>query len=147
MIPLDLEKEILRLALVEGWPPGTIAKQVGVHHSVVTRVMDQAGLPRTKASRPSMIEPFVDFILERLNEYPNLHASRLYEMAKKRGYPGAEDHFRHQVAKLRPRKPTEAYLRLRSLPGEQAQVDWAHFGKIQVGRAQRWLMAFVMVLS
>jgi len=31
--------------------------------------------------------------------------------------------------------------------GEQAQVDWAHFGKFTVGRAQRPLMAFVMVLS
>jgi hypothetical protein len=41
----------------------------------------------------------------------------------------------------------EAYLRLRTLPGEQAQVDWAHFGKLPVGRAQRPLMAFVMVLS
>ena len=46
------------------------------------------------------------------------------------------------------RGPTvEAYLRLRTLPGEQAQVDWAHFGKLTVGRAQRPLMAFVMVLS
>ena len=31
--------------------------------------------------------------------------------------------------------------------GEQAQVDWAHFGKLTVGRAVRPLMAFVMVLS
>jgi hypothetical protein len=31
--------------------------------------------------------------------------------------------------------------------GEQAQVDWAHFGKLTVGRALRPLMAFVMVLS
>jgi hypothetical protein len=33
------------------------------------------------------------------------------------------------------------------LPGEQAQVDWAHFGKQQVGGAERPLMAFVVVLS
>jgi len=25
---------------------------------------------------------------------------------------------------LRPRRPAEAYLRLKTLPGEQAQVDW-----------------------
>ncbi|MGK4004914.1 hypothetical protein WMF31_19945 [Sorangium sp. So ce1036] len=31
--------------------------------------------------------------------------------------------------------------------GEQAQVDWAHFGKLAVGRALRPLWAFVMVLS
>jgi hypothetical protein len=33
------------------------------------------------------------------------------------------------------------------LPGEQAQVDWAHFGHLTIGRAKRPLMAFVMVLS
>jgi hypothetical protein len=48
---------------------------------------------------------------------------------------------------LRPRPAAEAYLRLRTLPAEQAQVDWAHFGKLQIGRALRPLMAFVMVLS
>ena len=41
----------------------------------------------------------------------------------------------------------EAYLRLKTLPGEQAQVDWGHFGTITIGRATRPLMAFVMVLS
>jgi transposase len=66
---------------------------------------------------------------------------------KARGYPGAPDHFRAIVARLRPRPAGEAYLRLRTLPGEQGQVDWAHFGKLTVGRAVRPLMAFVMVLS
>jgi hypothetical protein len=48
---------------------------------------------------------------------------------------------------MRPRPVAQAYLRLRTLPGEQAQVDWAHLGHIEVGRARRPLMAFVMVLS
>jgi hypothetical protein len=51
------------------------------------------------------------------------------------------------VAEHRPRRPAEAYLRLCSLPAEQAQVDWAHFNHLQIGRARRPLMAFVMVLS
>lgn len=45
------------------------------------------------------------------------------------------------------RPKAEAYLRLRTLPGEQAQVDWGHFGHLTFGRARRPLMAFVMVLS
>ena len=32
-------------------------------------------------------------------------------------------------------------------PGEQAQVDWAHFGQVMVGRARRTLSCFVMTLS
>ena len=39
------------------------------------------------------------------------------------------------------------FHRLRTLPGEQGQVDWGHFGKIQMGSAERPLSAFVMVLG
>ena len=38
-------------------------------------------------------------------------------------------------------------MRLRTLPAEQAQTDWGHFGKIKVGNAMRALMVFLMVLS
>ena len=68
-------------------------------------------------------------------------------MVTARGYTGGPDHFCHRIAQLRPRRPREAYLRLRTLAGEQAQVDWAHFGKLTIGRAERPLMAFVLVLS
>ena len=68
-------------------------------------------------------------------------------MAHERGYRGSADHFRHLIACLRPRPKAEAFLRLRSLPGEQAQVDWGHFGHLAIGCARRPLMAFVMVLS
>src|SRR3954449_6009728 len=36
-------------------------------------------------------------------------------MVHERGYRGSPDHFRHLVAEHRPRRPAEAYLRLRSL--------------------------------
>ncbi|MCK7495953.1 MAG: IS21 family transposase [Comamonadaceae bacterium] len=74
-------------------------------------------------------------------------ASRLYAMARERGYCGGPDHFRHLIALHRPRPKAEAYLRLRTLAGEQGQVDWGHFGHLEIGRARRALMAFVMVLS
>lgn len=36
----EVEAEIRRLAHAEGWPRGTIANQLGVHHEVVERVLD-----------------------------------------------------------------------------------------------------------
>lgn len=148
MIARALETEILRLHHTEHWPVGTIATQLRVHHSTVRRVLAQAGAPVAQPTpRPSIIEPYRAFIVETLGKYPTLRASRLYTMVRERGYPGAPDHFRAIVARLRPRPAAQAYLRLRTLPGEQAQVDWAHFGKLTVGRAVRPLMAFVMVLS
>jgi len=143
-----LEAKILRYHFVEQWGVHTIAAQLNIHHSTVARVLSQAGMPRaTRAPQPSMIDPYLPFITETLEKFPKLTAARLYAMAQARGYPGGPSHFRAHIAQLRPKPPAEAYLRLKTLPAEQAQVDWGHFGYIEMGRARRPLMAFVMVLS
>ncbi len=148
MIPKETEAEIVRLYHGERWPIGTIAGQLGLHHTTVQRVLRDTGVdPKIVAPRPSMADPFVPFIVEQLEKYPGLRSSRLFVMIKERGYPGGPDHLRRIVSRLRPKKPAEAFQRLRTMPGEQGQVDWAHFGKLQIGRAQRSLWTFVMVLS
>ena len=148
MISKEREAEILRLYHAEKWPIGTIASQLGLHHTTVQRVLAQAGLaPKVVTSRPSIADPYLGFMLEVLTKYPRLHASRLFQMVRERGYPGRPDHFRRVVGRLRPRPAADAFLRLKTLPGEQAQVDWGHFGKVQIGAAERTLWAFVMVLS
>ncbi len=148
----DLVAQILRLHTVEKWRVGTIARQLHVHRDAVRRVL--AGHPvsegapvHTSPLRPSRIDPYRPFILATLAKFPTLTAARLHAMVVERGYVGAGSHFRLLIAGMRPRPPAEAYLRLRTLPGEQAQVDWGHFGHLQIGRARRPLMAFVMVLS
>ena len=147
-ISQELEAKILRYFHVEKWLVGTIARQLDVHHSTVDRVLSQAGLPKAeRAHRPSLIDPYLPFVLTTLKQYPRLTASRLHAMIGERGYTGGEDHFRHLIAHYRPRPQPEAYLRLKTLPGEQAQVDWGHFGKVTIGKAERTLMAFVIVLS
>lgn len=147
MIPADREAEILRLYHAEKWLIGTIASQLGIHHSTVERVLRQAGLDTTKILRPSIADPYVPFMIETLEKYPKLCASRLFEMVKERGYPGRPDHFRAVVSRFRPRPVPEAFMRLRTLPGEVAQCDWGHFGKIKIGRAQRRLLGFVMTAA
>jgi len=132
--PPDIEAQILRFYQAEKWTVGTIARQLHIHHSVVRRVLAQAGLPRIgPPSRPSMIDAYLPFIRQTLESFPTLTASRLYVMAYERGYRGSPDHFRHLIACHRPRQKAEAYLRLRCLPGEQAQVDWGHFGHLEIG--------------
>lgn len=148
MIPAQTEAEIKRLSEAEKWPPGTIASQLCVHHSVVERVLGAESLRKGLVRmRPSILDPYLPFMLATLTKYPRLPASRLFQMVKERGYKGAPDHFRSLVARHRPRPAPEAYLRLRTLAGEQAQVDWADFGKVQVDGGERRLFAFVMVLS
>src|SRR5512140_2986811 len=148
MITKEKEAEVMRLYHAEKWPVGTIADQLGVHHTTVQRVLGQAGVdPKVVAPHTSMVDPYEPFLREQLAKYPTLRSSRLFVMLQERGYPGGPDHLRRVISRLRPKKPAEAFQRLRTLPGEQAQVDWAHFGKLPVGRAVRPLWAFVMVLS
>ena len=68
-------------------------------------------------------------------------------MLRDRGFTGSAVQLRRHVRTVRPTPPAEAYLRLATLRGEQAQADWAHFGAIQIGRARRALSCFVLVLS
>jgi transposase len=144
----ELEANILRFYHVEKWRVGTIARQLHVHHSVVRRVLAQAGLPpRDSLPRPKQIDRYLPLIRQTLEHYPTLTASRVYAMVRERGYRGSPDHFRHLIALHRPRRAAEAYLRLSTLIGEQGQIDWGHFGYLQIGRARRPLMAFVAVLS
>ena len=139
---------ILRLHHVEGWPVGTIGVELGRHHDTVESVLAHAGLGVQKVTtRTRLVDPFLPFLKETLEKYPRLRASRLWSMVKARGYTGSKSGFRAIVGRLRPRPSAEAYLRRSVLPGQEAQVDWAHFGKLVVGRASRDLWAFVMVLS
>jgi transposase len=143
----EVKVEILRLYHAEKWPPNTIARQLRIHHSVVKRVLTQDGVPAaTINARPRKVDPYLGLIEETLKKYPKLAASRLYVMARERGYTGGPSRFRAVVAQYRPRS-AEAYQRLRTLPGEQAQIDWGYFGKIKFGNCERRLSAFVMVLS
>ena len=106
-----------RLHHAEHWPIGTLARQLRVHHSTVRRVLAQAGVPVLQPTvRASLIDPYRAFINHTLTAYPTLRVSRLYQRVHERGYPGAPDHFRALIARLRPRPVTEAYLRLRALP-------------------------------
>ncbi len=140
--------KILRLHHVERWPVGTIGTQLSRHHDTIERVLAQSGLEvRKESTRPRLVDPYIPFIKETLEKHPRLRASRLWWMAKARGYPGSKSGFRAIVNRLRPRRAAEAYLRRVVLPGQEAQVDWAHFGKISIGRAIRDLWVFVMVLS
>jgi len=152
MIPAETSTRICHLFVAQRWTVGAIARELGVHHSTVRRALRDAGhlgpvAALRTSTRATLADPFVPFLIATLEQYPSITASRLYDMVKSRGYTGARDHFRSIVRSLRPLRSHEAYLRLETLPGDEAQVDWGSFGHLQVGRARRPLSAFVMVLS
>jgi transposase len=148
MIPEELRSRMRRLFFAEHWKVGTIAAELDVHHDTVTLAIEASRFINTKY-RPlaSVLDPYKGFLLETLDKHPRLRATRLYDMITPRGYTGSVVQLRRYVRKVRPVSTKEAFFRLRTLPGEQAQVDWACFGRITIGRAKRALSCFVMVLG
>jgi len=145
----ETARKIRRLFFAEHWPVGTIATQTGVHRDVVERL---AGLTSTlRVLPPPQASPLLaehrDFIHDTLTQYPTLRATRVFDMITARGYAGSVRTVREHVARVRPKRPADAYLRLETFPGEQAQVDWAFIGQREVAGGRRGLWMFVMVLS
>jgi transposase len=146
MIDPEVRVQIRRYFYAEHWKVGTIAEALGVHPDTVKRAIEVDRFHRAEQLRSSMLDPYVGFLRQTLELHPRLRATRLHQMLRDRGYGGSVEQLRRVVARLRPH-PQEAFLRLQVFAGEQAQVDWAHFGTVTIGRARRALSCFVMTLS
>jgi len=146
MIPPELKAEIRRLFFAEHWKIGTIADALRISWDTVRSAIGSAGFNRAPFVRASLVEPYVPFIRATLERYPRLRATRLHAMLQERGFAGSVRVVRRVVAELRPAQH-EAFLRRVTLPGEEAQVDWASFGLVDVEGTQRRLSCFLMVLS
>jgi transposase len=146
MLNLETQAHIRHLFYAEHWKIGTIAQQLGVHHDAVRHALQTDSFHREQALRPCITDPYVEFVRETLKNYPQLRATRIFQMVRDRGYTGSIVQLRRVVARLRPVQ-REAFLRLCVFPGEQAQADWAHFGEVRVGRARRRLSCFLITLS
>ena len=148
MISPELQTRIRRLYYAEHWKVGTIAAELGVHRDVVTRAIEPERLARTSLrASVGKLDPYKDFVQLTLEQYPRLRATRIFQMIQSRGYGGSIWTLRDFVRDIRPGGSREAFFRLSTLPGEQAQVDWASFGSIPMGKTRRALSCFVMVLS
>src|SRR5664279_5702984 len=146
MISKETIAQIRRYFYAEHWKIGTIARELGVHPDAVRNAIEAERFHSTQALRASIVDPYIPFLLQTLEQHPALRATRLYHMIRDRGYSGGVVQLRRSVARLRPHS-REPFLQLHAFAGEQAQVDWAHFGHVMVGRAKRALSCFVATLS
>jgi transposase len=146
MISPEVRAQIRRYFYAEHWKIGTIAQELSVHPDAVRNAIEAEKFKSSQPMRASAVDPYVGFIQQTLEQHPRLRATRIYAMLRDRGYLGSVGQLRRVVARLRP-QPREAFLQLETFPGEQGQVDWAHFGSVMVGRAKRSLSCFVMTLS
>jgi len=113
-----------------------IAAKLGVSRKTVSRYLqgrEKKPVYGPRPVRPSMLDPYRQYLQERIQTYPELSAVRLLDEIRQRGYRGSVTILRDYLATLRP-KAIPIEIRFETEPGEQAQFDYGEertsFGKV-----------------
>lgn len=143
------ERFVIRELYGKGVSISEIARLTGHDRKTIRAALSQPLLPAPRPARPrraSRLAPYVPYLEQRLADGV-CNAHKLYLEIAKRGYPGKETMVRAFVQPFREARRAQATVRFETAPGEQAQVDWGHFGTIEHrGRTHR-LYGFVMTLG
>lgn len=111
--------------------------------STIKRFQENGGNPTTPASK---LDPYKDYLLARLEEFPSLSVVKLHREITDMGFCGGTTIVADFTKPYRiPRKSTS--IRFETDPGQQAQVDFAELGKHKIGGQAFKLSLFAMVLS
>jgi transposase len=134
----------------EGLSVSEIARRTGHDRKTIRARLAEplVTAPMTRESRGSKLDAFIPYLEKRIG-VGVLNASKLYDEIRALGYTGKDRLVRGFVQPYREarRREAEATVRFETEPGEQAQVDWGHFGTLQHQARQRKLYAFVMTLG
>ncbi len=124
-----------------------IARELGVNRQTVRRYLENPEKEKYCRRTPygSQLDAYVDYVTGRLREYPDMSAEKLYREVRDKGFRGSYRAVAYYVSRVRPEKDQKAFLRYETGPGEQAQADWAQFGKINYYGRECELSCFIFV--
>ena len=99
--------------------------------------------------RASKLDPYRDYLNERLKQCPELTGTRLLREINKLGYQGGYSILTEYLSDIRPRSQSAFEVRFETPAGQQAQVDFAHFRTefLDDPGALRCIWLFAMVLG
>jgi hypothetical protein len=131
--------EVRRLVLVEGRSQREVARLTGLARDTVAKAVASGTPPKySRASAGSKLDPFKDWVCERLREHPTIQSQRLRELAAELGYEGGKTIFDEYVREVRPRyRVRRTFQRTVYRPGELVQCDlWEPREPVPVGHGQ-----------
>jgi transposase len=124
-----------------------ISRRLGISRNTVRAALRREGPPvYARPAKPSKLDPFKDYLLARLAEFPELSAVVLLEEVCALGYEGGLSILKDFTRPYRIRR-REPVVRFETPPGRQAQCDWAHLGTHEIAGRETRLFLFVMVLG
>ena len=148
---MDFKEKRMNTAQIyesQGFKQWEIAEKLGVTDRTVRNYLNKPVGPRKEVVRSSKLDPFKPFILSKINDRPEMNIVLLFnDLKRKQNYTGGISILRDYAKKLRDEFYREAVIRFETVPGEQAQVDWAVMGKVWNGSRFIKVYAFVMALG
>lgn len=124
-----------------------ISRRLGISRNAVRRALRRGGPPvYCRPKRPSKLDPYKDYLLQRLTEFPELSAAALFDEVRALGYSGGISILKDFTQPYRMRRKEPA-VRFETPPGKQAQADWAELGTHVITGEPTTLHLFVMVLG
>ena len=125
-----------------------ISRKTGHHRNTVRKYLTAQTVPSPapRKVRPSKLDPFKEYIQQRISEYP-LSAPRICREIQEMGFDGKCTIVKDYLRMIRPQTPVPAVFRYETKPGVQAQVDWGECGRIEDDGRMRTVYCFSMVLG
>ena len=139
MVGVEQWAEVRRMRRVEGLSVRAISRRTGLARDTVSRLLAASEPPKyVRAPAGSIVDPFKDWICERLDEDARTASQRLRELAEEIGYQGAKTIFDDYVREVRPRfLAKRTFQRTIYRPAELIQCDlWEPSEHIPVGYGQ-----------
>ncbi len=132
----------------KGWTIKAISEETGFDPKTIRKYIKQDHLPVKKktSNKGSKLDAYKSYILQRIKE-GTTNCSVLFDEVESMGYKGKMTILREFVRPYRTSSKKQATVRFETPPGKQAQMDWAHVGKLEVDGVFREIYAFVMVLG
>jgi transposase len=132
----------------QGYNIAQIARALKINRKTVRRHLKNDEYCRYNTrNRKSQLEKHREYLQARLKEYPLLSSIRLFGELKERGYTAGYRLLCKYVRKLRPPAKPNAFIRVETSPGKQAQADWAEFPRTRLANDIVDLHCFVIILS
>jgi transposase len=131
----------------QGYSEREIARKTGLHRETVKKYLDSGELPiYKKINRQSKLDMFKPLIEGWLSQ-ENYQASRIHELLMCEGFEGSYDVVQRHVKTIKEKRDRAAYVRFETMPGQQAQVDFADLKIKCEDGSELTIYCFVMVLG
>ena len=130
-----------------GWSKRKIARKLAISKETVSKYLQNPEIvfaSRTRQNRK--LDAYFECIRQLLEQDPDISAPVVLQHLVARGFEGKITIVRDYLCQIRGKRQKRiAYSRFESLPGQQMQIDWGHFGSIDYDGTRRKLYALVVI--